>query len=158
MWLIPTKKELKKELSKIQTGFKDRDDKYTQIKKDFEECLNSIKELKAQNEQLALKIATLEGSYLVLSQSQKSQSQVSFKKSQEVSPTFETKLINKIRQNKKSMVMSEIIKLIPTMSVSEMYYIIVKNKRLCSKATFYRHVDSLKSQSLLNNETKLRLN
>ena len=149
MWLIPTKKEVKKEFDKIQTAFKERD--------------AVIDKLKERIETNSLKIATLEGSYLVLSQkSQASQSHESLKnvsgslrKSQD---NFETKLIKRIRNNKKSLVMAEIVKLIGSHSVIEVYEVIVKEKGLCSKASFYRYLASLKSQKLLNSETKPKLN
>lgn len=145
MWFFPTKKEVHKEFKKIENSFKIRD--------------NEIAKLRDKIETNTLKIATLEGSYLVLSQ--KSQvlvspkSQASLKKSQE---TIETRLINRIKQNKKSMVMAEIVKLMPSYSVIEMFEVIVKQKGLCSKASFYRYIDSLKSQKLVSNENKVRLN
>ena len=126
-----------------------------EVKKAFRVRDEEIKKLKEKVEDNSLKIATLEGAYSVLSEKSKSQSQAvsgNIKQSQE---TFETKLIRRIKNNKKSLVMAEIIKLMPSHSVIEMFDIVVLEKRLCSKASFYRYIDSLKSQKL---ETKQRLN
>ena len=141
MWFgIASKKEVKKEFKKISDSFKVRD--------------NKINELKKEIQNNSLKIATLEGSYLVLSSSLKSQSQAVSKQSQ---GKFETKLIQRIKQNKKSLVMAEIVKLMGSMSVIEMFEKIVLERGLCSKASFYRYISSLKSQKLIETETKVRL-
>ncbi len=87
---------------------------------------------------------------------EKSQSQKSLTKSQAVSLSLtksqsqnkiETKIISKIKRNKKSFVIVEINKLIPFHSTIEIFETIVKEKGLCSKASFYRYISSLKSQS-----------
>jgi len=118
-----------------------------------------LKQLETELKNNSLKIATLEGAYLVKSQSQKSQSQNSLNKSQS---NFETRLIQKIRKSKKSLVMAEIIKLIDLYSTSDIFNKIVTEKGLCSKASFYRYLDSLKSVSKVSQieitETKLRQN
>ena len=62
------------------------------------------------------------------------------------------KLINRVRRSKKSLVMAEISKLKPSMSVIEMFDVIVLEKGLCSKASFYRYIASLTNSQ----ETKLR--
>ena len=141
MWFgIASKKEVKKEFKKISDSFKERD--------------NKINELKKEIQNNSLKIATLEGSYLVLSQ----KSQVSVSKILNKSQgNFETKLIKRIRNNKKSLVMAEIVKLMGSMSVIEMFEKIVLERGLCSKASFYRYILSLKSQKLIETETKVRL-
>ena len=141
MWFgIASKKEVKKEFKKISNSFKVRD--------------NKINELKKEIQNNSLKIATLEGSYLVLSQ----KSQVSVSKILNKSQgNFETKLIKRIRNNKKSLVMAEIVKLMGSMSVIEMFEKIVLERGLCSKASFYRYILSLKSQKLIETETKVRL-
>jgi cell division septum initiation protein DivIVA len=140
MWFIPTKKEVKKEFEKIKDSFKERDER--------------IEKLKEKIEAHSLKIATLEGSYLVLSQSQKSQSQGSLRQSQS---KIETKLIQRIRNNKKALVMAEIVKLRDSHTAQEIFEKIVKERGLCSKASFYRYLSSLKSQNLIETETKVRL-
>jgi len=135
-WLL-TKKDFNKELDKIKNSFKEKDIKIDKLK---ETIINN-----------SLKIATLEGAYSILSN--KSQSQVSH--SLNKSPnTFENRLINKIKKSRKSLVMAEIIKLTGSHSDIDMFYIIVKEKGLCSKASFYRYINSLKSQSLIKIETK----
>ena len=144
MWFFPTKKEVKKEFKKISDSFKERD--------------LEINKLKEKIENNSLKIATLEGSYLVLSQksqvSVSGQSQAVPRKSQD---NFETKLIKRIRNNKKSLVMAEIMKLTDNHTTTEIFNKIVLEKGLCSKASFYRYLDSLKSQKLIETETKVRL-
>jgi len=140
MWFFSTKKEVKKEFKKVSDSFKERD--------------LQIEKLREKVENNSLKIATLEGSYLILSQKSQSQVPHSPKQSQ---GTIETKLIQRIRNNKKSIVMAEIMKLINSYSVIEMFQKIVKEKGLCSKASFYRYIESLKSQSLIKTETELRL-
>jgi len=147
MWFIPTKKEVKKEFDKIRDSFKERDVK---LEKSLKERDEKIEKLRDKIENNSLKIATLEGSYLILSQ--KSQVSVS-KQSQAVSNKIETRLIQRIRNNKKSLVMAEIMKLMPSCSVIEIFEKIVREKGLCSKASFYRYVESLKSQSLIKTET-----
>jgi phage shock protein A len=153
MWFgIASKKELSKELEKISKAFKERDEK--------------IEKLKDKVENNSLKIATLEGAYSLLSiKSQASQVSVSPKsqavsgKSQVVSGQgLETKLIQRIKQNKKSLIMAEIMKLLPNHTTTETFEIIVIEKNLCSKASFYRYLDSLKSQKLVSKEPKIRLN
>jgi len=156
MWFFPTKKEIKKELKKIAETFQYQ-------REELEINREQIEKLKEKVESNSLKIATLEGSYLVLSQksqvSVSSKSQESLKKSQAVSGQgLETKLIQRIKQNKKSLIMAEIMKLLPSYSVIEAFDIIVKQRNLCSKASFYRYIESLKSQKLVSNEAKVRLN
>jgi len=155
MFWFPTKKEVKKEFEKIRDSFKDRDTKIEQSLKERDEKIEKLKEKIESN---SLKIATLEGAYsLISSQSQpslKSQSQGSLRQSHE---TFETKLIQRIKNNKKSLVMAEILKLMPSYSIIEIFEDVVKKKGLCSKASFYRYIESLKSQKLAETETKLRL-
>ncbi len=122
------KKEVKKSFDKIKESFKSRDKEISENKKD----IVSNKE----------KIAKLEGIVSVLlikSQSQKVSHNL--KQSQE---TFETRIINKVRRSKKAIVMAEMSKLAPSMSTIEMYEEIVLNKGICSKASFYRYVTSLK--------------
>ena len=150
MWFIPTKKEIQKEFEKVTQGFNKRD--------------LIIEKLKEEIKTNSLKIATLEGAYSILHNNKTLKSQsvsvsesqpvsVSLKKSQGVSGNFETRLLRKIKTNKKAMVMAEIMKLIDSYSVIEVYEKIVIEKGLCSKASFYRYIESLKSQSLLKTET-----
>jgi hypothetical protein len=109
-----------------------------------------LKQLETELKNNSLKIATLEGAYLIKSQSQKSQSQGSLKI---VSGTIETKLIQRIRKNKKSIIIAEIMKLLPSYSIIDTFDRIVLERKLCSKASFYRYIQSLKSQNLINTET-----
>jgi hypothetical protein len=136
MWFVPTKKELKHELDNIRASFR-------KVQANFKERDAKIEQLRAKIEENALKIITLEGSYLALSQ--KSQSQVSGKSHSRL----ETNLIQRIQHNKKALVMAEITKLLSSCSVIEAFDIVVRAKNLCSKASFYRYIASLKSQGLL---------
>jgi len=139
MFFLVTKKELKKERDKIRASFKKRDLKFETLKEKVES--NS------------LKIATLEGAYSALS----SRSRVSVSRSLKGSQTtYETKLINKIRKSKRSLIMAEMLKLIDSHSSIEMFDIVVREKGLCSKASFYRYLERLKSQRLIENENKVR--
>jgi len=153
MWFFPTKKEIKKEFKKIVDSFKTRDKEISQKanKRDLEK-------LEKETNSNSLKIARLEGVISMLV-NQKSQSQ-SHKVSHNLKQSqgkIETKLINRVRRSKKALVMAEISKLTPSMSVIEIFDVIVKEKGLCSKASFYRYVSSLKSQKVLETETNLRL-
>lgn len=143
MWIIPTKKQIKKELKKISNSFRLRDKEISQQSSKIDE--NKIK------------IARLEGVVSVLliqSKGEKSQSQGSLRKSQS---NFETKVIQRIRKSKKALVIAEIRKLNPSSSVIEIFDKIVREREMCSKASFYRYISSLKSQNLIETETKLRL-
>ena len=128
MFGLLTRKQAEKEFCKIAQGFKD-------LKKE----ITPRSEINLLIENAILKNKSLQVS-------------ISPKKSYN---KIETKVINRIRKSKKSLVMSEIKKLEPSMSVIDMYEDIVLSKGLCSKATFYRYVASLKSQSQIP-ETKLR--
>lgn len=155
MWLIPTKRQIKKEFKKIANSFQKRD---TRINKNS----NKLNNLKSQLEITNLKIAKLEGALSVILQkntlSQSPKVLTIPPKSQTIPLNIETKLINRVRRSKKALVMSEIAKLSPSLSVVEMYEDIVLEKGLCSKASFYRYVASLKSQSLIKTEIKTETN
>lgn len=131
MWFVVSKKELNKELEKIQSDFLNRD--------------NKIETLREKLEAVSLRLATMEGAYNLLSQYQSSSSL------SKVSGTIETKLIQRIRQNKKSIIISEIMKLLESYSTPEIYDRIVSERKLCSKASFYRYIKSLEQQKLVNN-------
>ena len=134
-WFV-SKKDLKKETKKIKNSFSKRDKKTTAHSK----RLTALKDKVASNE---LKISRLEGALSVLL----SKSQVSVsKKSQQVSHTIETQMIKRFRKRKKDIIISEIERLMPDSSVIELFDIIVSEKKLCSKASFYRYIKSLKSQ------------
>ena len=127
-------KQAKEEFKKIADAFKERD--------------NGIKTNKE-------KIARLEGAITILMKSQSHKVSGSLNKSQS---NIETKIINRIRRSKKKVVISEIRKLIPSTTIQDIKIIIVDEKGLCSKASFYRYILSLKSQKLNETETELRLN
>ena len=82
----------------------------------------------------------------VLLNKSQSQSQRVSKNLKQSQSNIETKIINRVRRSKKALVMAEIEKLSPSMSVIEIFDVIVKEKGLCSKASFYRYIASLKSQ------------
>ena len=147
MWFFPTKKQVKKEFKKISNSFRNRDKKISNV----QETTEKIKDDLDSNSQ---KIARLEGVVSVLL-SQKSQVvSGSIRRSQ---GNIENKIINKVRRSKKALIMAEISKLAPSLSVIEIFGVIVKEKGLCSKASFYRYVSSIRSQKLIENETELRL-
>ena len=158
-WLL-TKKLFRKESKKISQSF------LTQ-KELIDKATNSITELTSQSlnnrikiENQGEKIARLEGVLSVIMQGNipKSQSHsqavpINLNKTQ---GNFETKLMNRVRRSKKSLIMAEISKLTASNSTIEMYEIIVLEKGLCSKASFYRYVASLKSQIPMETKTELR--
>ncbi len=143
MWFILTKKQIREELrkaqEKVEESLKKRDTK--------------IENLKDKLENNSLKIATLEGAYTVLSQkSHNSSTSVPVPKSGTKSGTgFETKMMKIIKKSKRSIIISEILKLIDLYSVNEVFNIIVNERNLCPKTYFYRYYNSIKSQHLINN-------
>ena len=151
MWFFATKKKVQESFDK----FKDNLTTLTNQSLNNKTLSEKNKETIETNKE---KIARLEGMLIVLMQkSPKSQShQVSVNppKSQ---GNIETKMINRIRRSKKALVVAEINKLSPSMSVIEMYEEIVLNKGICSKASFYRYIASLKyQQSQLIQETEIK--
>jgi hypothetical protein len=139
MFGLATKKEVKKEFDKISEALKQRD--------------ATIEKLRDKLETNSLKIATIEGLILVKSHlSQASQSQPVSSSPKPNKETFETKLIQRIKNNKKALVIAEILKLGASMPVNEMFNNIVLERGLCSKASFYRYIESLKSQGLETSE------
>lgn len=150
MFGLLSKKELKKSFDKIKSHITELTSQYLNNRVKIEKNKDDI----ISNKE---KIARLEGALsVILNNNQKSQvskSQpvsYSLKKSQ---GNIETKVINKIRRSKKSLIMAEIEKLSPSLSVIEIYEIIVLEKGLCSKASFYRYIASLKkSQKVLLKE------
>jgi len=143
MFGIVTKKELSKESVKIKESFDKRD--------------INFKELKDKVNSIDTQLAKIEGMIsVILSKSQVSVSN-SLTKSQSVSSNIETRLISKIKRSKKDIILNEIESLSSSMPTIEIYDIVVLQKGLCSKASFYRYVKSLKSQKPIETSNKLRL-
>jgi len=158
MFYLATKKDLKKESSKVKSSFQRRDEKSSSHNKKTNEELKQLREKISSNE---TNLAYLKGVVDVLLKESKAVSQ---SHSQPVSTSskrslgnVETRMINKIRRTRKALMMAEIGKLLPSMSVVEAYDIIVLEKSLCSKASFYRYINDLRSQSLIKTETKVKL-
>jgi hypothetical protein len=144
-WLL-SKKEFRKEFKKIKKSFSNVEKSLKGISINTKDNKTLIKENKALIESNNVKIARLEGSLAVLL----NKSQVSVSKSLNKSQgKLETNMINKVRRNKKAIIINEINKLSPYHSVVEMFNIISVEKGLCSKASFYRYINYLKSQKLL---------
>jgi len=61
--------------------------------------------------------------------------------------------MQKIRTNKKALVTNEIIALMETHATQEAFNIIVREKGLCSKASFYRYLSGLKYQGIIKTKT-----
>ena len=138
-----------RELNKrIARSFKKRDSEIS-LKASKEE----FKELRADTEKNKLELAQIKGALAVLMSKSQSQVSPSLKKSQD---NFETKIIRKIKRAKKKAISEEIKRLLPSMSIIDIKNLIVDEKHLCSKASFYRYVSSLKSQKLIETETKAR--
>ena len=120
--------------------------KRREAKEEFNKISDSFKDLRKEVVSSKEKIARIEGVISMLIKEKSQQVSKNPKKSQE---TIEIKVANRVRRNKKSLVMAEISKLEGSMSVIEMYEDIVLSKGLCSKATFYRYIASLKSQEVM---------
>jgi len=121
-----------------------------EVKKSFSKVKSHISKNKADIDSNKIKIARLEGAISVLLNNSKSQSQPVSKSLRKSQGNIETKVINKIRRSKKTIVASEIKNLMGNHSVIEMYNVLVLEKGLCSKATFYRYIAGLKkSQKLI---------
>lgn len=147
MWFVPTKIELKKELKKIKNRFLTS-----------KESINDLKNQVNSNKE---KIAKLEGALsVILNQSKHkeisspspvpaspSQFQPVPTSSSQFQNNFESKIINKIKRNKKLIVMAEINRLKDSHSLMDMYHVIVLEKKLCAKTSFYRYISSSKSPS-----------
>ena len=150
-WLL-TNKKFKRESKKISQSFLQHSEK-------IGEATKERVALKSQIDENKLKIARLEGMVSIIIQGDsikyKSQSQVVPINLNKTQGNFETKLMNRVRRSKKSLIMAEISKLTDSNSTIEMYEIIVLEKGLCSKASFYRYIASLKSQ--MSQETKTEL-
>ena len=141
-----SKRDFLKEIKKVKDSFFLRD---YWINKNIDDVAG----LKTISESNKERIARLEGVIAVLvSNSHKSQMSQSPKVSNtptkshtppRLVETIEAKMINKIRRNKKALVVAEINRLLstrPEMDVVELYEEIVVSKGLCSKASFYRYV------------------
>jgi len=143
MWFVATKKEVKEEFAKVKSSFQERDQNFKELKKEIDDN--------------KLKVAKLEGVLsVIINNSQPKTHKVSINPKQSLG-LIEKKVMNRVRRSKKAIVVAEIVKIAPSMSVIEMFEEIVLSKGLCSKASFYRYVASLKSQqSQLIPETKTK--
>ena len=94
------------------------------------------------------KVSKLEGSLDMLLKFQTSVKPVSDKK--------ETYVIKKFRRAKRQNIIAKISELMKSLSVIEIKEIIVDQDALCSKASYYRYISSLKDKSEIDTETKLR--
>ncbi len=112
---------------------------FTNVKKDVDNLRERIAVLETQSQSSLTKSQAVSGSLT------KSQNKI------------ETKIINRIRRSKKKAVIFEIKKLLPSTTIQDIKIILVDEKGLCSKASFYRYIHSLKSQKLIETETGLRL-
>lgn len=142
MWIVYTKKEVRR--------FLDR------IKKSFSNIRTDLKEINYSNNQRDIKIAKLEASLELLLKQQndnKNKSQVSSLKSQ-VSHTkkksetnIETKLARKILHNKKRLVFGQIEVLMhKNTPIKDIEHIIIKKKKLCSRASLFRYISEIRAK------------
>ena len=134
-------------------GNKRFEDFISHIKEAFKHSKKDIKDNSKQLLDLNTRLAKIEGYLTAQSQKSQSHSQPVSSNIKQSQSNIETKVINRIRRSKKALVMAEIKKLDTSMPVIEIFDIIVKEKGLCSKASFYRYIASLKSQKLIENET-----
>lgn len=147
MWLTDLfKNKVKNESKKISNSFKKRDTRISRVEEEIKDIKKSLSQINSNSERLA----RIEGAVSVLiNNKSKSQSQPSIKQSHN---NIETKIINRVKRNKKALVMAEIKKLEDSHTIIEIFEIIVREKGLCSKASFYRYVAGLKSQKLVSIE------
>ena len=127
---------------------------FSKVKQDISFLTNEISNLKKEIQNNNITIAKLEGMIIGLMKSQPVSVSQSLNKSQN---KIETKIIKTIRRNKKQTVVNQIKKLMPLYSVIEIKNMIVDEKGLCSKASFYRYISSLIVSKQTETETKLRL-
>ncbi len=147
MWFIPSKKDVKKGFKSISNKFKRRD--------------ILTRELKTDVEQNKVKIARLEGMIQIMMINKQTE-KVTKSQKVSISPNkshnkIETKVVSKVKRGKKALTMAYMSKLAPSHSTIEMFEKVVLEKGMCSKATFYRYISSLKSQKDIKTETTLRL-
>lgn len=154
MFYLATKKDLKKESTKVKSSFQRRDEKSNSQDKLNEK---EFKKLQEKINSTETKIARLEGALSVILENAKKEYQ-SQSHAISTSPkrSLETRAIAKIRRTKKGVIMAEIERLMPTMEIIDIYDKIVLEQGLCSKASFYRYVNDLKSQGPNKTETKLK--
>lgn len=113
---------------------------------------NSLNKIETKTDTNSKEIAELKGIIKVLMINSQVSVSKSVSKSPKVSQSIETKAVNRIRRSKKALICAKIEELQDSYSVVEMYDIIVLEKGLCSKASYYRYIQSLKSPI----KTKLR--
>lgn len=66
--------------------------------------------------------------------------------------SFNERIIRKINRNKKIIIKNRILELAArkNLEISEMKDLLVHDEKLCSRATFYRYVEKLKSKNLID--------
>lgn len=138
MWWLVSKKRFRIALSKVY-GF-------------IRDIIKESTETKLEVSNLKERIAKLEGSMQPLS-SQVSGIKVSDKGIKSETKRIETRIASRFMRNKKEMIKNAVSQLLPkNLPTSELEYVIVKKKGLCSRASFYRYLSELeKSQVSIKN-------
>jgi len=132
MWFFVTKRELKEESEKTRISFEKRD--------------SALKLLAEELKNHSLKIATLEGAIL-----NRNNIPINISGPETKTDNMETRIAKRImKHNKNSIAISKIMELIDTCSTKELENKIVHEMNICSSASFYRYLRSLKKQKLLN--------
>jgi len=151
VWWFGLKKLIRKEREKVIKSFEERDKFLEQIKEHTSNNYHEINSLKNQvvsKDEIKMMIenAVLKSQIPNNSQSHSQNIPPIPTKSyenKEIGERIEARLINRVRRNKKNIVMNEINKLPQNTPVIEMYEIIVLEKGLCSRATFYRYMKEM---------------
>ncbi|RMF54708.1 hypothetical protein D6745_04470 [Candidatus Woesearchaeota archaeon] len=113
---------------------------FEKIKRDNDEIRKEIMLLKEENKRLSMEIKSL-------------------KRAPVNQPLFQKQIIKKINRHRKEIVKQKIIDILRTKNLSliELKEIVVDKEQYCSKASFYRYVDELKDQIIINEQKVLSL-
>jgi len=143
MWIIPTKKEIKKEIKKIANSFKKRDDKILQLQEE-------IKDLK--NEMVCRKeIELMIREYLI-----KSEPNTELK-SEPNQTNYERVVIKKAIKTRPEALKQAIRGLLEKgLRTTDIFKLIVEEKKIISKTQFYHYLSLVKTEIRTPVRTELR--
>ena len=143
MWFIPTKKEMKKEFNKIRDSFKERDSKISQLQ---EEVNNLKKEIVCRKE-----IELMIREYLV-------QSGTNYALKSEPNQTNYERVMIKRAIKTRPDALKQAIRgcLDKDMRTTEIFKLIVEEKRLISKTQFYHYLSLVRNELRPELRTKVR--
>ena len=150
MWLIPTKKEVKKEFDKISKGFKERDNKIEKLQQKLNEIEQKIilkKEIELMIKEYALSV----------------KSEPNYKPNSELSRTkpnqtnYERVMIRKAIKSRPEALKQAIRgHLERGLRTTDIYNLIVLEKKLISKTQFYHYLGLVRTELRTKDRTELR--